>query len=496
MSEKYAIVWFRNDLRLGDNPALAAAARSGLPLLCLYIRDEESAGLRPLGGAARWWLHGSLAALEANLENRGAGLTILAGGALPIFEGLAASGAAARVYWNRRYGAAEVALDSAIKTMLTEKGVACESFNGSLLHEPWEVTTSAGMPMKVFTPFWRAAQSKREPASPLTAPKSLKGAKPLKIGGLKPVSLASLKLEPTKPDWAKGFHEYWTRGEDGARERLGDFLDESLDGYTDGRDRPDKSATSRLSPYLRFGEVSPRQIWSAGQQHVLSDRGGESDFGKFASELGWREFSYHLLFHHPDLATKNFQPRFDEFPWVENEAHLEAWQRGRTGYPMVDAGMRELWATGWMHNRVRMITASFLVKHLLIDWREGEQWFWDTLVDADPANNPASWQWVAGSGADAAPYFRIFNPVLQGEKFDPKGDYVRRWIPEIAKLPDSVIHEPWEASAAQLNAAGVALGKTYPKPIVDHAAARERALAAFAATKGTEPPIPKRTRRS
>jgi deoxyribodipyrimidine photo-lyase len=295
--------------------------------------------------------------------------------------------------------------------------------------------------------------------------------------------LEDFGLEPTAPDWAGGFRETWTPGEAGAASRVADFLDHGLAGYATLRDRPDLDHVSRLSPHLRFGEITPAQIWHAAHTAAASGRATSLDVEKFLTEVGWREFAYNLLHHRPDLATANIQSRFDAFPWQRDDALLKAWQRGRTGYPIVDAGMRQLWHTGWMHNRVRMITASFLVKHLLQDWRAGETWFWDTLVDADPASNPASWQWVAGCGADAAPYFRIFNPVLQGEKFDPNGDYVRHWVPELAKLPNDVLHKPWTAPKGVLAMAGVTLGDSYPAPLVDHAKARARALAAFQSIK-------------
>lgn len=480
-----AIMWFRNDLRVADNPALAAAAASGHPLICLYIHDEETPGLRRLGGAARWWLHGSLAALASSLEKRGASLTIVRGAAEAIFAALLESRALRSAFWNRRYDTAGVATDARIKARLKDNDVSCQSFNGSLLHEPWETATAAGTPMRVFGPFWRAAQAKGDPAAPTPAPRKLKGATWRNVKNVAAVSLSSLQLQPSKPNWAKAFPTRWTPGEDGARERIADFIDEALHGYAAARDRPDKDGSSRLSPHLRFGEISPRQIWHSIVQKRLSqtDAAPASDAAKFLTELGWREFSYHLLFHNPELATKNFQPRFDRFPWRASEEHLNAWRKGLTGYPIVDAGMRQLWSIGWMHNRVRMIAASFLIKHLLIDWRDGEQWFWDTLVDADPANNPASWQWVAGTGADAAPYFRVFNPTLQGEKFDPGGVYVREWVPELSALPNDLIHRPWAATAEELRAADIALGETYPKPIVDHAAARARALSALSSIK-------------
>ncbi len=391
-----------------------------------------------------------------------------------MIDQIIAETGAGTVLWNRRYDSGGIGVDKALKADLVARGVHAESFGANLLREPWEVKSAAGGPMKVFTPFWRAHQKLGAIRSPLRAP----GALPSLPRPVASDSLEDWGLEPTRPNWAKGFTSHWTPGEAGAQARLDAFLDDALKGYADGRNRPDRASTSRLSPHLRFGEISPVQIWHRVQ--MATGMEPTEDVSKFLAEIGWREFAYHLLFHMPDLPAANVQPRFDAFPWRSDPAVLKAWQTGQTGYPIVDAGLRELWQTGWMHNRVRMIVASFLVKHLLIDWREGEAWFWDTLVDADVANNPASWQWVAGSGADAAPYFRIFNPMLQGEKFDPKGDYVRRWVPELAGLPAKAIHTPWEAPLAILHKAGVRLGETYPQPIVDHDAARARALAAFA----------------
>jgi deoxyribodipyrimidine photo-lyase len=333
-----------------------------------------------------------------------------------------------------------------------------------------------------------AARERGEPPPPLPAPAAL-AASTLPAGAaLTPVSVDDLRLRPTKPDWAKEMATLWTPGEAGARMQLGRFLEGAVKGYGDNRNRPDRISTSRLSPHLRFGEIGPRQIWHATRAAFESGHASAKayDVEKFLTEIGWREFSYHLLHQFPELANSNFQPKFDAFPWLDDAKALNAWQRGLTGYPIVDAGMRELWRTGWMHNRVRMIVGSFLVKHLLIDWRRGEDWFWDTLVDADPASNAASWQWVAGSGADAAPYFRIFAPVLQGEKFDPNGDYVRKYVPELAKLPKQHIHKPWAAPHPVLASAGITLGRDYPHPIVNHEDARKRALAAFKSISSAE----------
>jgi deoxyribodipyrimidine photo-lyase len=475
--------WFRDDLRLADNPALAAAVTAG-PTLCLYILDEGE-GRRPLGGAARWWLSRSLAALAASIEAKGGELVLMRGDPAELIPKIAAAAKIGVVTWSRRYEAPAIALDKALKAELTDAGVRVESFNGHLLNEPWEVESKIGEPMKVFTPYWRAARARGEPAAPKPAPKKIDApALPASLKSLA-VSLADLALEPTKPDWAGGMRAEWTPGEAGAKTRLSKFLTGQLSGYGEGRNRPDYLSTSKLSPHLRFGEIGPRQIWHATQAAVQSGEaaGSAADAEKFLSEVGWREFSYHLLFYNPDLATQNYNRRFDDFPWKADAKALRAWQRGQTGYPVVDAGMRELWTTGWMHNRVRMIVASFLIKHLLVDWREGEAWFWDTLVDADPANNAASWQWVAGSGADAAPYYRIFNPVTQGRKFDPDGVYVRRWVPEIAKLDNDAVHEPFALAAPQLRDAGIVIGRTYPKPLIALDSGRERALAALASLK-------------
>jgi len=483
-----AIVWFRDDLRLSDNPALNRAAATGRPLLCVYVLDDESPGIRPLGGAARWMAHQSLRALDAALGAQGGRLHYLRGGALDSLVGLARKSGAAAVFWNRRYGAAERELDASVKTTLLANGVRAESDNGALLREPWTISNQAGEPFRVFSAYWRACGRAGETESPAPAPKRLSFFEAPNEVLARTVALDDLALTPKKPDWAGGLRQNWLGGEGAAQARLAEFIDHGLRGYATGRDAPGKAHTSRLSSYLRSGAISPRQIWSAVESaRHAGGKASAADCDKFLAELGWREFSYHLLFHFPNLASRNFNPRYDSFAWRADAKALRAWQRGRTGYPLVDAGMRELWATGIMHNRVRMVAASFLIKHLLIDWRSGEEWFWDTLVDADPASNAASWQWVAGSGADAAPYYRIFNPVLQGEKFDSEGAYVKRWVPELAALPASLVHRPWMATPAELASAGVRLGGDYPAPIVDHDFARKRALDTLAAMKGAEP---------
>lgn len=483
MTERPALLWFRDDLRLSDNPALRAAIERG-PLICLYILDS-STERRPLGGAACWWLSRSLTALSEAIAAKGGELTILRGDPAKLLPDVVEHTGSGYVTWNRRYDSAAITLDTTLKGALTEAGIEVESFNANLLNEPWQVATKADGPFKVFTPYWRAVRERGEPSAPLPTPGKLSKAKLPAALRKQALTVAGLALEPTTPDWAGGLREAWTPGEDGALERLAAFLDETLAGYREARDLPDRLSTSRLSPHLRFGEVGPRQIWHATRTALETGNtpGSAADAEKFFSEIGWREFSYHLLFHNPELASVNFDRRFDAMSWAKDEAALTAWQKGLTGYPIVDAGLRELWQTGWMHNRVRMITASFLIKHLLTDWRVGEAWFWDTLVDADPANNPASWQWVAGSGADAAPYFRVFNPVTQGEKFDPKGAYVRRFVPELSELDDKFIHRPWEAPASELKKAGIVLGRDYPKPIIALDFGRRRALDAFAALR-------------
>ena len=456
---KPIIVWFRQDLRLADNPALTAAAKTGAPVLALYILDDEGPGKWAMGGASRWWLHQSLQALAGELSKIGGSLVLCRGRAETVLPKLAKVAGAGAVVWNRCYEPHTVERDKTLKAALP----GAESFNGALLFEPWEIKTGAGTPFKVFTPFWRACRAMPEPARPLPAPKSLKT-----VTGVESDRLSDWKLLPHKPDWAGGLREEWAPGEAGAHKRLTAFL-RHIKGYREGRDRPDQEATSRLSPHLHFGEISARQIW-----HAIRHRETTDDGEKFLAEIGWREFCHQLLFHNPQMPTKPLDERFAGFPWRDADAAFESWTKGRTGVPIVDAGMRQLWHTGWMHNRVRMIVASYLIKHLGIDWRRGEAWFWDTLVDADLANNSASWQWVAGCGADAAPFFRIFNPVLQGEKFDKNGDYVRRWVPEIAKLPDKYVHKPWEAPddiRADV--------KDYPEPLVDLSEGRERALKAF-----------------
>jgi deoxyribodipyrimidine photo-lyase len=439
----------------------------------VFILDEDQQGWRPPGAARRWWLHHSLLGLANALENLGSRLVLRQGPTAEIVAQTVRSTGAEAVFWNRRYSPSDIAADTLLKLTLRADGLKAESFDGFLLHEPSQLSTRSGDFYKVFTPFYNRL-AEVEPRDPIDAPSRITTWN----GTLHSEKLEDLKLLPGKPDWSAGLAERWHPGEAGATERLKLFLKDRLDSYAEDRDVPGVEGTSGLSPHLAHGEISPFQITAA-----LRRRRGKG-VETFRKELGWREFSYHLLFHRPKLHSENFRQEFDSFKWRSAPSALRAWQSGRTGYPIVDAGMRELWQTGWMHNRVRMIAASFLVKDLLVDWRDGEGWFWDTLVDADPANNPASWQWVAGSGADAAPYFRIFNPILQGEKFDPEGTYVRRYVPELARLPNRYVHRPFEAPASVLAECGITLGENYPSPLVDHSVARERALEAYKQTRG------------
>ncbi|MGG7464935.1 cryptochrome/photolyase family protein [Plantibacter sp. YIM 135347] len=453
MPDSPTIVWFREDLRLADNPALTAALELGAPIICLYVLEEDTNDLRPHGGASRWWLHGSLEALGTDIRSMGGTLLLRRGDAAAIIDELVEASGAGAVLWNRRYGGPERELDARIKASLRERGLDARSFSAMLLAEPWEITTGQGNPYAVFTPFWNACLTefaRNPPRHPLDAPERIDG--PADAAHLPSDDLAAWRLLPTKPDWAGGFRDSWTPGEAGAQEQLADFIDGAIIGYANDRDVPAKPATSRLSPHLRFGEISPNQIWWAAKdgRRRLGDDGAV-----FLKEVGWREFAHHCLYAFPALATENWRSAFDAFPWPDpDEEAFEAWTMGRTGIPLVDAGMRELWHTGTMHNRVRMVVASFLTKNLLIHWRRGEEWFWDTLVDADPASNPFNWQWVAGSGADAAPYFRIFNPERQRERFDADDTYIKRWVPEYGT-------------------------DAYPEPLVDLSVTRQAALAAY-----------------
>jgi len=476
MSQSPTIIWFRQDLRLRDNPALMAAIETGQPILPIYVLDDENSEEWAMGAASRWWLHHSLMSLNKSLDGH---LRLYHGNATEIIHNLIEEADAKQLYWNRCYEPWRITRDKKIKSTLRKEGVDVHDFNGSLLFEPYSVLKQDGTPYKVFTPFYHKGCLERnpEPQKPISSPTNISF-----YQGHNVTCVDDLKLLPSIP-WDKGMMKAWDIGEETAQNQLHHFLDNGLSDYKEGRNFPAKNNVSRLSPYLHFGEISPRDVWhktkAAMDLHDLKDDGEH-----FLREVCWREFSNNLLYHFPDLPRQNLQKKFDHFPWHHDPDALVAWQKGMTGYPIIDAGMRELWHTGYMHNRVRMIVGSFLVKNLLLHWRHGEEWFWDTLVDADLANNSASWQWIAGCGADAAPYFRVFNPVTQGQKFDKEGDYIRQYVPEIAALPDKYLNCPWEAPHDILDHCGIVLGKTYPKPIVDLKGSRERALDAFKTISG------------
>lgn len=478
MAKTTSIVWFRNDLRLADNPALSHAVTDSDTTLPVFIWDPDGEGDWAAGAASRWWLHHSLTDLTDSLEQRGARLVIRTGNSGRILAELIETTGADLVVWNRRYEPAVIERDRQIKQSLQESGCRVETFNGSLLREPWEVETGQGDPYRVFTPFWKSVKGTLDDVEPLEAPDAI----PSPEDWPESLQVDDLELLPTIA-WDAEFYHTWIPGESGAQRSLDEFLSYRMPDYADGRNRPDKTSTSELSPHLHFGEISPRQIYSAVNHSNLNGHTRKSA-DVFLNEVGWREFAYHLLYHFPSTTDQPLREAFEQFPWEESASALRAWQKGRTGFPIVDAGMRQLWAIGWMHNRVRMIVGSFLTKDLLQPWQQGARWFWDTLVDADLANNTFGWQWVSGCGADAAPFFRVFNPVLQGEKFDPDGDYVRMWVPELAEMPSKWIHKPWSAPDWVLDEARVVLGETYPEPIVDHGEARKAALAAYEHIKG------------
>lgn len=470
-----SLVWFRRDLRLGDNPALTAAVARGGPVVPLFILEPNE---RP-GGASGWWLHHSLTSLGAACARLGAPLVLRHGKPQEVLSRLVAETGATHLFWNRCYEPAAIARDREIKESVAAQGLNVQSFKGALLAEPWEIKSGAGEPYKVFTPFWRALNIRAPFVTPLATPKTLKKSE----ASVASDELKSWSLLPISPDWSSGFPPASSVGERAASERLADFLGEDASAYASARDRMDKRATSCLAAQLHWGEISPRQIWQAASMHADAHPQKQQGIEAFKRQLGWREFSVSLLFHWPHMEAHAWKAPYDHFPWATNDAHFKAWTKGETGYPIVDAAMRCLWTTGNMHNRARMLVASFLVKHLLIDWRRGAEWFEDTLLDADLANNRSGWQWVAGSGADASPYFRIFNPILQGEKFDPDGTFTKAWLPELARLDLRHLQKPWSAPLSVLKEAGVTLGKTYPNPIVDHDTARARALAALATMK-------------
>jgi deoxyribodipyrimidine photo-lyase len=466
-----AIVWFRRDLRVADHAALhrACAAHDGIVPLYIHAPQEEE-DWQP-GGASRWWLHHALQALDVALRRHQAGLHIRQGDSLQTLLDVVQKSGADTVYWNRLYEPAAIARDTRIKAALREQGVTAHSFGGALWQEPWQLATQDGQPYRVFTPYWRKLRPLIDTPEPLPVPTL----RLVHIGDGLP--LAALELLP-RIAWDSGIRETWTPGEHGGQSMLDLFADDAVMNYATARDVPGRHGTSRLSPHLHFGEITPTQIHHGLIERLRQhDAKRRPDIEPYLRELGWREFAHHLLYHFPKTPTDNFNPRFDGFSWSpDNEAWLARWQRGQTGIPLVDAGMRELWHTGWMHNRVRMVVASFLTKNLRQHWHHGARWFWDTLVDADLANNTLGWQWVAGCGADAAPYFRVFNPITQAQKFDAKGIYLRRWLPELSSASDALLHEPWKDEAL-LKRSG------YPRPMVDLGASRQSALAAYQASR-------------
>ena len=471
MSSTPSILWFRKDLRLRDNSALKAAIEAGLPVIPIFIWSPDEAGDWAPGAASKWWLHQALKSLSEAFKDRGGEFVLREGDSLGQLRDIIEKTGAKRVYWNRRYESPQRELDASIKRQLREDGIEVESFNSSLLNEPHTAATGGGNPYKVYTPYWKKVKDR--PIEPIAEPDF----DSFKFPDTYPqtVALDSLGLLPEK-QWHRKFDPYWVVSEAAAQERLEKFLSQAVEGYNQARDIPSEDGTSSLSPYLHWGLIGPRQVMHALKaKHDLGKEGPQV----YAKEIYWREFAYNVLYHFPKTPAAPLHEKYTDFPWQPDSNALKRWQRGQTGYPIVDAGMRQLYATGWMHNRVRMVVSSLLVKHLLQDWREGASWFWDTLVDADLASNTLGWQWSAGCGADAAPYFRVFNPITQGKKFDAEGEYVKKWVPEIAKLPSKFIHEPWEAPAGILEYAGVELGKDYPEPIIDHKEGRERALAAL-----------------
>ncbi|MBP9706138.1 MAG: deoxyribodipyrimidine photo-lyase [Oligoflexales bacterium] len=470
-----AICWFRDDLRLEDNLAVSAAS-TYKHVIFIYIDSDEDSGAWPMGSASRWWLHHSLSSLQKSIRHLGGDLQIAQGSYKEVFEKIFSEQKIAAIFWGRRYIASKLNVDAQIKELAKSRDIFCKSFNNSMLLEPWEVIKDDARPYLVYTAFWKTFLKKYRNAEIITRPKILPKSKKTSVA----CAIDHLNLLP-KIAWDREFYNNWRVGEDAAKNKLESIGSSEISSYLELRDIPSKDGTCRLSPHLRFGEVGPRQVWG----HIIKSSNGVSAQKKLSieqllKEIVWREFSYYLLYHFPHISEQPLRKEFENFPWEEDEDKLVKWQKGQTGYPIVDAGMRQLWRTGWMHNRVRMISASFLVKHLLVPWQQGARWFWDTLLDADLANNTQGWQWSSGCGADAAPYFRIFNPILQGQKFDPDGTYVKRWLPELALSSLDDIHQPWlGGSKLKTSLKNTKQQQKYPGPIVDHQVARLQALQAY-----------------
>ena len=475
MKHETAIVWFRKDLRIADNPALYHAVSESETVLPVFIWSPQEAGEWSAGAAHRWWLHHALASLDQDLRDKGSRLLYRTGGSLDALQDLIGETHAEAVYWNKCYDPALRRRDRNVAEAFHAENTYFSTFEARLLHNPDHIETTSGGPYHVYTPFWNKLKDTLHVPPPLDPPRMGATRAPSSWPGS--ADLDDLGLLP-EIEWAGGLHAIWLPGEQAAHERLDHFTEHLLNDYEAARDRPARDGTSRLSPYLHHGELSPRQIWHAVNDWV-QNAAMKEQAEAYLQELAWREFSYHLLYHYPETPLEPLRTKFDDFNWRHAPKQLERWQQGQTGYPIVDAAMRQLWEIGWMHNRTRMITASFLTKDLLIYWQDGARWFWDTLVDGDLANNTMGWQWTAGCGADAQPFFRIFNPVSQGKKHDPDGHYVRRWVPELADLPTEYIHTPWETPREVLEEADLTLGEDYPAPMVDHSEARDRALSAY-----------------
>jgi deoxyribodipyrimidine photo-lyase len=474
LAKNINVMWFRQDLRLADNPALTNALEDG-KTLPIFILDNVNSKEHLNGAASKWWLHHSLIKLNKSLKNK---LCFFIGNPMDILDEISKQYKISNIFWNRCYEPWRVKRDKKIKKYFNDQNVNVNTFNGSLLWEPWNVSKKDGTPYKVFTPYYRkGCLNSDKPRMPLPAPN---------LSNLISIDNHDLKIEDLelmpKHNWYSKMISLWSPGEEGAHSKIEEFISNGLNNYKEGRNFPSNQNVSQLSPHLHFGEVSPNQVWYRAKTKE-GKLGIKKDLDHFLSELGWREFSFNLLYHFPFLPKENLQKKFDNFPWDNDKDKLKKWQRGLTGYPIVDAGMQELWQTGYMHNRLRMVVGSFLVKNLLLHWHHGERWFWDCLIDADLANNSAGWQWIAGSGADAAPYFRIFNPITQGQKFDPDGKYTRKYLPVLNDMPDKFLFNPWEAPEDVLKSAGIKLGENYPLPIVEIGSSRQKALEAFATTK-------------